>query len=102
MPAPKYRVIATTWLDMPDSRSETGIAPRLMRVDEKKPLIIRYDGWPNSALEPQDDEAKRRVEIVAQYRKAARQLPATVEDHDKIERQSARAKLKAPAESKAA
>lgn len=80
--APKYEVRKNTWLDQPDERSDTGFAPRLLRANEKKPTIVRYDGWPNSALEPLDDEGRRRAAIVGEYRKSGQKLPATVAEHD--------------------
>lgn len=80
--APKYEVVKVCYLEQPDARSDTGFAPKLLRPGEKAPTIIRYDGWPNAALEPRDDEAKRRVAIVAEYHSNGRKLPATVAEHD--------------------
>lgn len=93
---PKYEVLKDSYLDLPDERSETGKAPRYVKPGTK----ISYDGWPGASLEPLDAEAKRRAEIVAQYRKDGKKLPASVADHDKAVAEAAKAAK--PAKEKAA
>ena len=76
----KYRVIGPTWLHL-----EAG-GPQLLNPytevtgPDGKPqqieTVIEFDGWPNSALEPMDDQGRELVEAVHRLR-STKQLPAT-------------------------
>lgn len=96
---PKYEVTKDSYLDQPDARSDTGVAPKYFKVGAK----VNYDGWPGSSLEPIDAEAKRRAAIVTQYHDDGKKLPDTVADHDKAARAAKHTpKAKAPEASPAA
>lgn len=87
---PKYEVLKDCYLDQPDSRSETGTAPKYFKggLGTK----ISYEGWPNASLEPVDAEAERRAKAVAEHRSAGLKLPATVDEYDKQAKSKAKPK----------
>jgi hypothetical protein len=83
---PKYELLKPAYLDQPDARSDSGVAPKLFKAGAK----VNYDGWPGAGMIPLDAEAKRRVEIVDENRGKGH-LPKTVAEYDKAHAKVAKA-----------
>ena len=66
----KYEVLKDSYLDQPDDRSDTGVAPRYVKAG----ATVVYDGIPGTSLKPLDAAARQAVE---KAQEAKRKIPIT-------------------------
>ncbi len=68
----KYKILDTCWLDFKESgpRLVEPYTEVMLEGDKREmiPTVIDYAGWPNSVMEPVDDEAKENAEAVARLK----------------------------------